>query len=98
MKYSTNIKPISYVKANAAEVIKNVCETRQPYIVTVNGEAKAIIQDVRDYEEAQERMALLEIIAQGRLEVIQGKVIPAEEAFAKIKAKYQTAQKERQRV
>lgn len=85
MKYSTNIKPISYVKANAAEVIKNVCETRQPYIVTVNGEAKAIIQDVRDYEETQERMALLEIIAQGRLEVIQGKVRPADEVFADIK-------------
>lgn len=81
MKYSTQIKPISYVKANAADVIKNVCESRQPYIITVNGEAKAVLQDVRDYEETQERIALLEIVAQGRLEQLQGKVRSASDVF-----------------
>ena len=98
MKYSTQIKPISYIKANAADVIKHVNETQQPYIITVNGEAKAVLQDVREYEAMQEKIAMLEIIAQGRLEVIQGKVIPAEEAFAEIKAKYQSAKKEKRRV
>jgi prevent-host-death family protein len=84
MKYSTHIKPISYVKANAADVIKNVCESRQPYIITVNGEAKAVLQDVRDYEETQERIALLEIIAQGRLEQLQGKVRTASDVFQEL--------------
>ncbi|MBU3742300.1 MAG: type II toxin-antitoxin system Phd/YefM family antitoxin [Candidatus Kapabacteria bacterium] len=87
MKYSTQIKPISYIKANAAEVIKNVCETQQPYIITVNGEAKAVLQDVREYEAMQERMAMLEIIAQGQREYIEGKTVTLDEAIANIRGK-----------
>tara|TARA_B110000037_G_C17046493_1_gene475915 strand:+ start:850 stop:1134 length:285 start_codon:yes stop_codon:yes gene_type:complete len=61
---SENTKPISYLKSNTAEIIRQVTETRTPYVITQNGYAKAIVQDVKSYEETQESLALLKIIAQ----------------------------------
>ena len=61
MRYSTQIKPISYLKANAAEVLQDLQEKRRPLIITQNGEAKAVIQDVASYEETQETLALLKM-------------------------------------
>jgi len=87
MKYSTQIKPISYIKANAAEVIKQVNETQQPYIITVNGEAKAVLQDVREYEAMQEKIAMLTILVQGQREYIEGKTVTLDEAIANIRVK-----------
>lgn len=74
MRYSTRIKPISYLKANAAEVLEDLQKQRQPMIITQNGEAKAVIQDVASYEETQETLALLKILALGGEQVVQGKV------------------------
>ena len=76
MRYSTRIKPISYLKANAAEVLKELAAQRQPMVITQNGEAKAVIQDVASYEETQETLALLKILALGNSQVAQGKVKP----------------------
>ncbi len=74
MRYSTQIKPISYLKANAAEVLEELQKQRQPLIITQNGEAKAVIQDVASYEETQETLALLKILALGGEQVAKGKV------------------------
>ena len=74
MRYSTQIKPISYLKANAAEVLEDLQKQRQPLIITQNGEAKAVIQDVASYEETQETLALLKILALGGEQVARGKV------------------------
>ena len=74
MRYSTRIKPISYLKANAAEVLEDLQQRREPMIITQNGEAKAVIQDVASYEETQETLALLKILALGGEQVAQGKV------------------------
>ena len=74
MRYSTQIKPISYLKANAAEVLQQLREERRPLVITQNGEAKAVIQDVASYEETQETLALLKILALGNQQVAQGKV------------------------
>lgn len=74
VRYSTRIKPISYLKANAAQVLEDLQEQRQPLIITQNGEAKAVIQDVASYEETQETLALLKILALGGEQVAQGKV------------------------
>ena len=74
MRYSTRIKPISYLKANAAQVLEDLQEQRQPLIITQNGEAKAVIQDVASYEETQETLALLKMLALGGEQVAQGKV------------------------
>lgn len=81
MKYSNQIKPISYLKAHAAELIREITESGEPLIVTQNGEAKVVVQDIRKYDQEQETLALLKILALGMRQVEEGKVIPFEEVF-----------------
>jgi prevent-host-death family protein len=64
--YSSQVKPISYLKANAAEVLARLAENREPLVITQNGEAKAVLQDVASFEETQETLALLKILALGQ--------------------------------
>jgi len=87
MKYSTRIKPISYLKANAAEIVRTMAEERSPLVITQNGEAKAVMQDVASYEQAQETMALLKILALGNRQIEEGKVVPAREAIRDLRAR-----------
>jgi prevent-host-death family protein len=87
MKYSTQVKPISYLKANAAEVIRTLSEQREPMIITQNGEATAVIQDVASYEKTQETLALLKILALGNQQIDEGKGISAKEAFRRARAR-----------
>jgi prevent-host-death family protein len=70
------IKPISYLKANAAEVLDDLWAVREPLVITQNGEARAVIQDSASFEETQETLALLKILALGSRQVEQGKVKP----------------------
>jgi prevent-host-death family protein len=76
VRYSTQIKPISYLKANAAKVLEKLAAQRQPLVITQNGEAKAVLQDVASYEETQETLALLRILALGNNQISQGRVKP----------------------
>lgn len=87
MRYSTQIKPISYLKANAAEVLDELQAQRQPMVITQNGEAKAVLQDVTSYEETQETLALLKILALGNLLVSQGKVKPLAEVAKRLRSR-----------
>lgn len=91
MRYSTQVKPISYLKANAAEVLSDLAEQREPLLITQNGEAKAVLQDVASYEKTQETLALLKILALGNEEIAVGKVTPADEVISRLKAKRVTA-------
>lgn len=85
MKYSTQIKPISYLKANAAEVIRQLARRREPLVITQNGEAKAVLQDIASYEEGQETLALLKILALGNRQIEEGRVVPAAEAIHRLR-------------
>lgn len=87
MRYSSQIKPISYLKANAADVLSQLTEGRKPLVITQNGEAKAVIQDVASYEETQETLALLKILALGNAEIEAGKVKPVGKVVARLRAK-----------
>ncbi len=87
MKYSTQIKPISYLKANAAEIVRELAEQRRPLVITQNGEAKAVIQDVASYEEIQDTLALLKILALGNRQIDEGKVAPAKDALKRLRQK-----------
>jgi prevent-host-death family protein len=87
MSYSTHIKPISYLKANAAEVLLELAETREPMIITQHGEAKAVIQDVASFERTQETLALLKMLAMGKRQIDEGKVKPFEQAVAEIRSR-----------
>ena len=87
MRYSTQVKPISYLKANAAEVLEKLAENRQPLIITQNGEAKAVMQDLATYENTQETLALLKILALGNQDVAAGNVKPVANVVARLRAK-----------
>ena len=86
MRYSTQIRPISYLKANAAEVLDELTLQRQPMVITQNGEAKAVIQDVASYEETQETLALLKILALGNQEIAEGRVHSFDEVVKSLRA------------
>jgi prevent-host-death family protein len=88
MRYSSQIKPISYLKANAAEVLDWLAERREPLVITQNGEAKAVLQDVASYEETQETLALLKILALGSSQVDAGKVKPVADVVSRLRAKH----------
>ena len=85
MKYSDQIKPISYLKANTAEILRRMAERREPLVITQNGVAKAVIQDVASYEQTQETMALLKILALGNRQIEEGKVVPAGAAIKRLR-------------
>jgi len=85
MKPSAQVKPVSYLKAHAAEIIRLVQEVREPVIVTQNGEAKAVLMDIASYEEDRETMALLKILALGNDEVAHGEVRAAASVFADLR-------------
>lgn len=88
MRYSSQVKPISYLKANAADVLLQLAEQREPLIITQNGEAKAVIQDVASYEETQETLALLKVLALGNQEIEAGKITPVADVIARLRAKH----------
>lgn len=86
MRYSTQVKSISYLKANAAEMLHTLAEAREPVLITQNGEAKAVLQDVASYEELQETLALLKLLAMGELDIENGQFKPVDEVFAELRA------------
>ena len=87
MRYSSQVKPISYLKANAAEVLSHLAAEREPMVITQNGEAKAVLQDVASFEETQETLAMLKILALGNQSVAAGNVKPAADVLARLRAK-----------
>jgi prevent-host-death family protein len=85
MKLSSQIKPISYLKAHAAEIVRNLNERREPLVITQNGQAKVVIQDIESYEQTQETMALLKILALGTNQIGGGKVQPAQDVIKRLR-------------
>jgi prevent-host-death family protein len=83
MRFSTQIKPISYVKAHAAELLDRITEEREPIIITQNGEARAVLVDVASYEQMMdETQALLKILAHADKQIEAGETVPIEEVMA----------------
>ncbi|MHB8949109.1 MAG: type II toxin-antitoxin system Phd/YefM family antitoxin [Rhodoferax sp.] len=82
MKLSTQIKPISYLKSHTAQIVKELAESRQPMVITQNGEATLVVIDVKSYEERENTLALLKLLALGNAEIEQGRVRDAEDVFA----------------
>ncbi len=91
MRYASQVKPISYLKANAAEVLTHLAEQREPMVITQNGEAKAVLQDIVSFEETQETLALLKVLALGNQDVTAGKVKPVADIVARLRAKRTSA-------
>ena len=90
MPLSKQIKPISYLKANAAEVIKKLA-CGEPLIVTQNGEAKAVLQDIETWEKNQETLALLKILALGQKQVEEGRTMTVSQARKRLRKRLDQA-------
>jgi prevent-host-death family protein len=84
------IKPITYMKTNAADILATVSETRDPIIITHNGEGKMVIQDIESYQTTIDALAMLKLAALGRQSVLRGRVQPARRAFEDIEKKRKT--------
>lgn len=87
MRYSSQIKPISYLKNHAAKVLADLTENRNPLVITQNGEAKAVLQDAASFEDTQETLALLKILALGNQEVEAGRLKAAADVIARLRSK-----------
>jgi len=87
MSLQDAVKPISYVKAHAAELIREVAENRKIVVITQNGEAKAVLQDIGEYERTQESLALLKVLALSRKDLEAGRVKAAAKAFGNVRKK-----------
>lgn len=82
MKLSESVKPISYLKTHASEVIRDVSENYKTILITHNGEAKAVLQDVKVYEKNQEALELLKMLALSSKSINDGKTKPIKKAFS----------------
>jgi prevent-host-death family protein len=87
MGYPSRIKPFSYLKANAAEVLLDLAEKREPMVITQNGEAKAVLQDVASFEQTQETLAMLKLLALGNRDIEAGRTRPARAVAERLRAK-----------
>ena len=82
----SNIQPISYLKTNTSDVVKLVLETRDPMAITVNGRVQAVIQDSVSYQKTQDQIAMLRILALGRKQIEEGKVMAHDDVVALFEA------------
>ncbi|HEX3018798.1 MAG TPA: type II toxin-antitoxin system Phd/YefM family antitoxin [Chitinispirillaceae bacterium] len=84
MDVSESIKPISYLKENVSEIIQDIQKNHKTLILTENGDAKLVIQDIKSYKEMKDSIALLKILALSADDIKKGNITPAEEAFKNI--------------
>jgi prevent-host-death family protein len=84
MNISTDIKPVTYLKAKAADLLKQINETRRPVIITQNGEPRAVLQDPKSYENMRNAIGILKLISQGESDIRNGRVKSQEDVFKDI--------------
>ncbi len=94
MNITSDIKPITYLKSRAADVLKQINETHRPVIITQNGEPKAVLQDPESYENMRNAIGLLKLISQGEDDIKHGKVKSQEDVFADIERRVKENAKE----
>ncbi len=87
MKCADRVKPISCLKAHAPDVVRELADHGEPVIVTLHGEVRAVLQDIASYEQTQETLALLKVLALTTQQVEAGRIRPAKQAFASIRAR-----------
>ncbi len=84
MSIENDIRPITYLKSRAADLLKQVNETQRPVIITQNGEPRAVLQDPQSYESMRNALGLLKLISQGEEDIRKGKVRTKDEVFSRI--------------
>jgi prevent-host-death family protein len=91
MKASESVKPISYLKTHVSEIVRDISESKKTYIITQNGEAKAILQDIKQFEQTQDSLALLKILALSTKNLKNGNYKKLDKAISDVKSKVKIA-------
>ena len=89
MKLSESVKSISYLKAHASEILREVSSKQKTMLITHNGEAKAVLQDIRVYEQIQESLALLKMLSLSKRNMEKGDFKPVKQAFKDLRKRIQ---------
>lgn len=84
MNYKTDIKPISYIKTHAADIIKQINDTHRPIIITQNGEAKGVFIDTESYEDMQKALQMLKLLSIGEKDIENGNIQSSDEVFEEL--------------
>ena len=84
MNITKDIKPVTYFKSRAADILKQINETHRPVIITQNGEPRAVLQDPKSYENMRNAIGILKLISQGEDEIRSGKSKSQKEVFKNI--------------
>jgi prevent-host-death family protein len=86
MNISKDIRPITYLKSKAADLLKQINETRRPVVITQNGEPRAVLQDPESYENMRNAIGILKLISQGEEDIRNGKSKLQQDVFAEIES------------
>ena len=86
MQIINDIKPVTYLKSRAADVLKYINETHRPMIITQNGEAKAVIQDPKSYEDMKNALAIMKLLSFAEEDIRRGNLHSEEEVFDSVEA------------
>ena len=84
MKISKDIKPVTYLKSQAADILKQVNETHRPIVITQNGEPKAVLQDPESYENMRNAIGILKLISQGEEDIKNGNLRAQDDVFSEL--------------
>jgi len=87
MNLREDIKPISYIKTNAADMLKRVNDTHNPIVITQNGEAKAVLMDTESYQEMRNSLGILKLLAESEKDIDNEDLYSQEEVFDEIESK-----------
>jgi len=86
MNIINDIKPVTYLKARAADLLDQINETHRPVIITQNGEPRAVLQDPESYENMRNTIGILKLLSQGEADIRDGRTKPQEDVFAEIES------------
>ncbi|MDH3348188.1 MAG: type II toxin-antitoxin system Phd/YefM family antitoxin [Desulfobulbaceae bacterium] len=84
MNVSSDIKPVSFLKSHAADILKQINETHRPIVITQNGEPKAVLQDPESYDNMRKAIGLLKLISLGEEDLKQGNIKTQDRVFKDI--------------
>jgi prevent-host-death family protein len=87
-----DIKPISHIKAHAAEILEQVAESGQSLGITQHGELKAVLVGAKSYRRTQEKLAFLKLVALGDEDIRAGRIRPVDDFIADMRHKLRVAQ------
>ena len=84
MNISSDIKPVSFLKSHAAEILKQINDTHRPIVITQNGEPRGVLQDPESYDNMRRAIGLLKLISQGEEDIKKGTTKPQDRVFKDI--------------